>query len=99
MNHALAQEIEGLLEVYEDSEENPHYGEDDALSDVLDRAETNEEWRSLLRPARKEAIKRGWFREITDEQLERTQVSSGKKYDFKMNGIKYVWVPQQRREK
>ena len=89
---ALATEIDSLMEMYEGSEENPDYNEDDALSDVLDKAESDEEWTYLLKPARELAIKKGWYAPVSDKALAERVVSSGSKYDFKLNGVKYDWV-------
>ena len=36
-------------------------------------------------------INNGIYREISSEEMDRTQVSHGKKYDFKMNGKYYVF--------
>lgn len=45
--------------------------------------------RSLLTPLRKELIERGVYVALTQDDLDRIQVSGGKKYDFQMAGVKY----------
>ena len=88
----LENEIDYLMEVYADSDENQSYTEDEALSDIIDASEGEPESKALLNEARKMAIKKGWYIPVSDEDLNQMLVSSGKKYDFKLSGVKYQWA-------
>lgn len=60
----------------------------DAFIDLDDRAE-EEPWRDLERWCRTILIDAGYYRPINEAELARVIVTSGKKYSFKLAGVKY----------
>ena len=88
----LAEEIDYQMHSVDDDREGSDgpYDEVDALEDTMTRAESNGDAPKLLLQCRKVAIQLGWYREVSEEELSRT-ISTGKKYDFKLDNRKYVW--------
>ncbi len=84
----LRNELDNYMQV--DDGEEP-LSEEDALEIVLDFADEGRCEAALARAARKEAIRRGWYREVTDDELEQTVVSHGRKYAFSLDRKKYVY--------
>ena len=56
---------------------------------VSELAECGDLWKHLKTPARKVQIALGEYVPMTEEQIENTYVSHGKKWDFKLGGIAY----------
>ena len=86
-NSELISEIEYRLEIQAESEEpvKDYYL---ALQDTEDFAEDNRAG-PLLRAARRVSIELGVYRPVSEDELARTQNLGGKKYYFKLAGVKY----------
>ena len=115
---AFVTRIEKVLEILKErfpatmSEVQYHYdleGEPDepkewhhALVDAFIQAEDTDD-RPLLKGFRTALIEVGWYRALTPEDLKRITVTSGQKWEFKMNKIPYaphsgdlrVWLQSQ----
>lgn len=90
-------EINYFLELdREDPEPDEHqYGMMDAFDDVWTQFDENgaaQYSRKYAENMRDLVIAIQWYQEITEEELDRTIVSHGKKYAFKHKGKKYVFV-------
>lgn len=65
------------------------YDELDALFDTEDRAEDFKE-RGLLVSCRRLLIEIGFYRVMPESEINNTYVSSGTKWDFRLNGTAYT---------
>ena len=83
----LKSEIEYRLEIQAESEE-PTEDYYLALQDTEDFAVDNR-IAPLTRAARRVLIELGVYRSVSEDELARTQTFGGKKYYFKLAGIKY----------
>jgi hypothetical protein len=48
--------------------------------------------RKVMNECRKLMIDLGLYREISEAELDRMIVSGGRKYSFKLDGKKYIWI-------
>jgi hypothetical protein len=84
----LTDEVNFLVDTQLEGEESVTADLYVALQDAEQNAEANED-KKLLRAARLANIELGVYSPVTEEELSRIQVSSGKKFDFQLDGIKY----------
>jgi hypothetical protein len=90
----LRAEIQYLVDLDRDDAEDPAgpYDMVDAFRDILDRVDEPEyATPAFRRDVRRLAVALGVYRVVTDRELARTVVSRGPKYDFKLDGRKYVF--------
>jgi hypothetical protein len=94
----IADEIDFRLNGIErdpaDHEDGWTYTYMDAFNDTVGFIEQNDCFKGSkdLCNIREIQIALGWYREVSEEELSRTFVTSGKKYSFKLGGKKYTWV-------
>ena len=92
-NQSVLEELKYLIDDIErDVEDYPDgYGVVEAFEDFSDRIEQNKSEVSVpvIRNVREIYIALGMAKVVTEEQLSRTIVSDGKRYWFKLNGVKY----------
>lgn len=91
-SRTLEDDIAAILECNNDpSWEGEPRTRDDAIvmliQDIDDRSFTRLEKTEL----RRHGIAAGFFREISDDEIARTVVTSGRAWDFKLDGKKYVF--------
>ena len=82
-----------LQEVLDHNEMSQDWEEPYALTESFDYisnlADSEESWKHLKTPARKVQIALGEYVAMTEEDIENTWRSDGKKWDFKLGGIAY----------
>jgi hypothetical protein len=90
---ALWEEIQEQMFYIEEDRQGAEgvYDETDALNDIMDVTQYNGDAPIMLKQCREIAIKLGWYKEVSEDELSRTIVTRGKKYDFKLDGKKYKW--------
>lgn len=86
---ALNEEIEHFLSV--DSEEGRAFDYYDALDQAYDLAEYHSD-RKVLVPARRVLCRLGVYRTISEDEIRNTvSLGRGRKYDFQLDGVKWVF--------
>ena len=82
-----------LQEVLDHNEMSQDWEEPYALAEsfdyIADLAESEGSWKHLKTPARKVQIALGEYVAMTEDEIENTWRSDGKKWDFKLGGIAY----------
>ena len=93
MNKAIrdnaAAELLGEIEHQMSVDRDYPYDEVCAVLDTEDRAETNDN-RKLENQCRKMLVAIGFYRPMSQEEIDNTFVSSGTRWHFKMNGIAFT---------
>lgn len=85
-------ELEEIMSTFEED----NVGDLDAgFRDLIDRVDeqgTGAFSRSDIKSIREAAVAAGLYREISQEEIDATSTTGGKKFDFQLDGKKYVWA-------
>lgn len=92
MSEALREAIDDRIEFA--AEDGGEISEIDAMRSIIEDIQDGVEIADpkLLTPIRRELIRRGVYVEKTQDEIDRTVVTHGKKYDFQLGGKKYGFV-------
>jgi hypothetical protein len=87
----LLQEVDDYLEMAIEEQWESVTCLEDAFREISDRSD-QDGWENFVKPVRKVHIALGEYVPISEEDIAMTWCSSGKAWDFKMDGIKYRWA-------
>ena len=87
----LLGEVEDLLEMAVSEEWESIQTLEDAFDVISEKADNIEEWRPFRTSCRKVEIALGRYIPMSEDEILRTQVSHGTKWDFKLDGVAYKY--------